>query len=169
VSDETKSADESGAQTSNESETSRPADESRAAPGHHSNADTAAGPTAEEKAGRRAERRRSRKAAGAKVKQGADAIRNRIASVVWLIAVVCALFLAVGALLFALNQANPDNPVVAFILDGAGYLDGPSNPENGLFQFTGENAQTKNVLVNWGIAAVAYLIAGKILDRLIRP
>jgi hypothetical protein len=28
---------------------------------------------------------------------------------------------------------------------------------------------SKEVLVNWGLAAVAYLVAGRILDRVIRP
>lgn len=117
---------------------------------------------------KRADRKQSRKEAGAKVKAGADAIRNRIASVVWLIAVICALFLAVGALLIAL-KANQSNTVVQFILDGADTLDGPFSRQDGIFTFGGENGATKNALVNWGIAAVAYLIVGKILDRIIRP
>ncbi len=27
----------------------------------------------------------------------------------------------------------------------------------------------KSVLVNWGIAALVYLVAGKVIDRVIRP
>ncbi len=49
-------------------------------------------------------------------------MRSRIASVVWLVAVVCALFLAVGALLIALH-ANQDNAIVKFVLDAADKLD----------------------------------------------
>jgi hypothetical protein len=121
-----------------------------------------------DKGAKRAERRESRKEAGAKVKKGANAIRSRIGAVVWLIAVVCALFLAIGALLIALD-ANRDNSIVTFVLSGADTLDGPFSRDNGLFTFDGRNAETKSALVNWGLAAVAYLIVGKILDRIIRP
>jgi hypothetical protein len=95
-------------------------------------------------------------------------VRSKIASLVWLIAVVCALFLAVGALLIALN-ANEGNSIVQFVLDGADLLDGPFSRENGIFTFDGKDAETKSALVNWGLAAVVYLIIGKILDRIIRP
>ncbi|QNN55102.1 hypothetical protein H9L09_16090 [Nocardioides mesophilus] len=91
-----------------------------------------------------------------------------MASLVWLVAVVCALFLAVGALLVAL-KANQDNSIVKFVLDGADALDGPFSRDNGIFTFDGKDAATKSALVNWGLAAVAYLVIGKILDRVIRP
>ena len=97
-----------------------------------------------------------------------NALRTKIASVVWLVAVVCALFLAVGALLVAL-KANQDNAIVQFVLNGADFLDGPFSRDNGIFTFHGSDAATKSALVNWGIAAVVYLVIGKILDRLIRP
>ena len=84
-------------------------------------------------------------------------------ALVWLLAVVCALFLAVGALLVALKM-NPDNPLVAFVRDGAELLDFGS-----FKSFEGKNAEVKEHLVDWGIAAVIYLVAGKILDRVIRP
>ena len=78
---------------------------------------------------------KKRRGTGKKVAAGANLVRSRLASLVWLVAVVCALFLAVGALL----------------------------------TFDGKNAGTKNALVNWGIGAIAYLVAGKVLDRIIRP
>ena len=113
--------------------------------------------------------KKRRRPSGSKLKASSNAVRSKIASVIWLVAVVCALFLAVGALLIALN-ANPDNSIVTFILDGAGVLDGPFSRENGPFnEFDGKNADTKGALVNWGIAAVVYLIIGKVLDRIIRP
>lgn len=114
------------------------------------------------------EKRRRRRPSGEKVKAGSDAVRNRIASLVWLVAVVCALFLAVGALLVALD-ANRDNTIVTFVLDMADKLDGPFSRDNGVFTFEGKDGETKGALVNWGIAAVVYLVAGKILDRIIRP
>ncbi len=106
---------------------------------------------------------------GKKVVAGANAVRSRIASVVWLVAVVCALFLAVGALLVALN-ANQDNAVVQFVLNGADKLDlGVFSRDNGIFSPKNDPHGTKSALINWGIAAIAYLIVGKVLDRIIRP
>jgi hypothetical protein len=114
-------------------------------------------------------RERRDRQTGRKVVAGANAVRSRIASVVWLVAVVCALFLAVGALLIAL-KANQDNAIVRFVLDGADRLDlGVFSRKEGIFTFEGKDAATKNALVNWGIGAVAYLIVGKVLDRIIRP
>jgi hypothetical protein len=104
-----------------------------------------------------------RRARRDKVRAGGQKVRTRLASAVWLLAVVCALFLAVGALLVALRM-NPDNPLVAFVRDGAELLDFGSFKE-----FEGKNAEVKEHLVDWGIAAVIYLVAGKVLDRVIRP
>lgn len=104
-----------------------------------------------------------RRARRDKVRAGGQKVRTKLASAVWLLAVVCALFLAVGALLVALRM-NPDNPIVAFVRDGAELLD------FGSFKaFEGKNAEVKEHLVDWGIAAVIYLVAGKVLDRVIRP
>ena len=112
---------------------------------------------------------KTRRGTGKKVLAGANLVRSRLASLVWLVAVVCALFLAVGALLIAL-KANQDNAIVAFVLDVADRLDlGVFSREQGIFTFDGKNAETKNALVNWGIGAIAYLVAGKVLDRIIRP
>ena len=41
--------------------------------------------------------------------------------------------------------------------------------DDGVKEFTGENAATKNALFNWGLAAVVWLVVGRILDRIIRP
>ncbi len=116
------------------------------------------------------DRKASRGSGGAaKVKAGAAAVRNKVAAVVWLVAVVCALFLAVGALLIAL-KANQDNSIVAFILAGAEQLDGPFSLDGGIFTFPDDkDGRVKSALTNWGIAAVVYLVIGKILDRVIRP
>jgi hypothetical protein len=100
---------------------------------------------------------------GKKVVAGANAVRSRIASLIWLVAVVCALFLAVGALLIALKM-NQDNAIVGFVIDGANKLDFGEFKE-----FTGKDAAVKAALTNWGIAAIIYLVAGKVLDRVIRP
>jgi uncharacterized membrane protein len=108
-------------------------------------------------------------AAAAKAKAATDVVRLRIAQLVWLVCVVAALVLAAGALLIALD-ANTDNALVEFVLDAADRLDlGVFDRENGIKDFTGENAETKEALLNWGLAALAWLIGGRILDRIIRP
>ena len=59
---------------------------------------------------------------------------------------------------------------VSFVLDVADRLDlGVFSRDQGIFTFSGKNAATKDALVNWGIAAIAYLVVGKVLDRVIRP
>lgn len=104
-----------------------------------------------------------RRAGRDRMRAGGQKLRTKTASVVWLVAVVCALFLAVGALLVALRM-NPDNPLVAFVRDGAELLDLGSFKE-----LEGKNADVKEHLIDWGIAAVIYLVVGKVLDRVIRP
>ena len=104
-----------------------------------------------------------------KASSGVAMVRARLAQLVWLVAVVCALFLAVGALLIALD-ANQDNALVKFVLDGADLVDlGVFSRDNGIFTFDGSDAATKSALANWGLGAVAYLIVGRILERIIRP
>jgi hypothetical protein len=110
-------------------------------------------------------------AAAAKAKAGVDVVRLRLAQLVWAVCVVAALVLAVGALLIALGDSvNQDNALVTFILDLADKLDlGVFDLEDGVFSFDGKNAETKDALVNWGLAAIVWLIGGRILDRIIRP
>ena len=92
-------------------------------------------------------------------------VRTRLAQLLWLVCVVAALFLALGALTDALD-ANQNNALVSFDTDGAELVDlGVFTRENGIKQFTGKNADTKNALVNWGIGAIAWLVLGRILDK----
>jgi len=96
-------------------------------------------------------------------------VRGRAAQAVWLAAVLCALVLAVGALLIALD-ANRDNALVKLVLDVADVLDlGVFSRGNGIFTFDGSDAATKNALANWGLGAVAYLVVGRLLERVVRP
>jgi hypothetical protein len=96
-------------------------------------------------------------------------VRTALSQVVWLLFLVAALFLAVGALLIALD-ANRDNDLVKFVLEGADRVDlGIFSKDNGIKQFHGSDAETKNALFNWGIGAAAWLFVGRILDRVIRP
>ena len=97
------------------------------------------------------------------------AVRTRVAQLLWLACVACALFLAAGALTYALD-ANPDNALVEFIRNVADVVDlGVFNLENGIKEFVGKNSDTKNALVNWGLAAVFWLVLGRILERVVRP
>jgi hypothetical protein len=170
VAEASKSTDDSTAQAtdpSTETPTDQSADKTSDAPSTQAATPKSASDTRGRATAASADDKKRRNA-GAAVKAGTDAVRARIASLIWLVAVICALFLAVGALLVAL-KANQDNSIVQIVLDGAEKLDGPFSRSNGIFTFKGHDAATKAALVNWGIAAVIYLIIGRILDRLIRP
>jgi hypothetical protein len=96
-------------------------------------------------------------------------VRLVLSQVLWLLFLVAALFLAVGALLIALD-ANRDNDLVKFVLEGADRVDlGIFSKDNGVKQFSGADAETKNALFNWGLGAAAWLFVGRLLDRMIRP
>lgn len=97
-------------------------------------------------------------------------VRKLLGQAIWIVCVLAALALAVGALLVAL-EANDKNTAVSFILETADQADlGLFNHDGtGPFSFQGENMVTKNALVNWGIGAVAWLIVGKIAEKIIRP
>lgn len=67
-------------------------------------------------------------------------IRTHLGQLVWIVAVGCALVLAVGALLIALD-ANPDNALVKLVLDVADALDlEVFSRGNGIFTFDGADA-----------------------------
>ena len=91
------------------------------------------------------------------------------AQVVWLVFVVAAVFLAVGALCIALDF-NRNNPLVEFFINGANVFDlGIFSRKDGLKSFDGSNASVKNALFNWGLGAIAYLIVGRIVVKIIQP
>jgi hypothetical protein len=95
--------------------------------------------------------------------------RVQLARLLWLVCVVAALFLAVGALLIALG-ANQANPLVQFVLDGADLVDlGVFSRTAGIKQFSGPDAATKNALFNWGLGAIVWLVVGRIAERIVRP
>jgi hypothetical protein len=96
-------------------------------------------------------------------------VRTRVAQVVWLLFVVAAVFLAVGALCIALDF-NRQNPLVEFFLAGADFFDlDIFSRREGLKSFSGANADVKNALFNWGLGAIVYLIVGRIVVRIIQP
>ncbi|MCL2543105.1 MAG: hypothetical protein FWE71_11705 [Nocardioidaceae bacterium] len=96
-------------------------------------------------------------------------IRGWIARIVWTICLVIALFLAAAAFSYALD-ANAANPLIKLIRHVAESCDlGWFDLNNPLWQAKPPNALTKTALANYGIAAVAYMVVGRILERIIRP
>ncbi len=96
-------------------------------------------------------------------------IRTKVAQLLWLACALCALLLAVGALLVALD-ANQKNDLVDFVMESADTVDlGVFSRKGGIKQFRGEGADVKNALFNWGLGAIAWLVVGRILDRIIKP
>ena len=102
-------------------------------------------------------------------KSTVNTIRGYVATAVWILAVLAAVILAVGALMITLDF-NQKNGLVDFFITTA------DNIDFGLFKEfkpgkgeTAADVATKNALVNWGIAAVIYLVVGKVLERIIRP
>ena len=91
--------------------------------------------------------------------------------VVWLVCVLAALFLAVGALLVALRRQPATTRWSSSSCDGAD----ARRPRRLLAartasrSSTATNAATKNALFNWGLGAVVWLVVGRILDRIVRP
>jgi hypothetical protein len=99
-------------------------------------------------------------------------IRNAVATAVWLLAVVAAVLLAIGAL-FVVLDFNRDNGLVKFFIHAADNINILGTLKefepDGKGEAARHSAEVKNVLVNWGICAVVYLVVGKVLERLIRP
>jgi len=82
-------------------------------------------------------------------------------SVITTIAGVIAGVIILGIVL-VLIKANPNNEIVNFILDVGRFL---TTPFHNLFP---QDSPRQDILVNWGIAAIAYLILGALLARLAR-
>ena len=99
-----------------------------------------------------------------------NAIRAKVARAVRIVFGVLAAILALGALLVVLrDNINESNSVVKLITDVADAISGPFSRDDGIFDFTGKNAESKNALLNWGIAAIVYLLIGRFLANAIAP
>jgi hypothetical protein len=106
-------------------------------------------------------RRRRGAAAYTAVGAGAVAILNTIARAIAVVAAVVALLIVVGIALVVL-KANPANSLVSWFHDTAHFLAGPFN---GAFKPKDPKVATA---VNWGIAALVYLVVGRLIARLLR-
>lgn len=101
---------------------------------------------------------------------GQAALRTKAARIVRIVFGVLATILALGAVLVVLrSNINQDNSIVAFITDVADAVSGPFSRDNGIFDFSGKNSVAKNALLNWGIAAIVYLVVGRLLANAITP
>ncbi len=103
--------------------------------------------------------RRQRRREGGGVRalgQGADLLVR----VVQLVVSIVVLIILAGILLVVL-KANPANSIVSEVHSWARWLAGPFD---GMFSFHSANTA---IAVNWGIAAVVYLLVGGLITRLI--
>jgi hypothetical protein len=83
-----------------------------------------------------------------------------LARVVHLLVSIVVLIIVAGILLVVL-KANASNSIVSEVHDWARSLAGPFD---GIFSFHSANVA---IAVNWGIAAVVYLLVGGLIGRLI--
>jgi hypothetical protein len=109
----------------------------------------------------RTRRRAGYSADGRRGENGRDGVLAAfaVARVVRLIAGIVAAIIAAGIILFVLG-ANPGNDVVSAVHDVAKALVGPFD---GMFTLDSAKA---TLAVNWGIAALVYLVLGAIIARL---
>lgn len=96
--------------------------------------------------------------------------RTLVARGLQLACTAIAVILAIGAIFIAVRGSiNNGNSIVEFVTDAAGFFDGPLARQDGIFAFSGEGAITKNALVNWGLAAIVWVIIGRIASLVVRP
>lgn len=95
------------------------------------------------------------------MKRGGGTALELVAAVIATIFRIAA-FLIVLAIIFVVLEANEQNGIVSFILDVGDFLVGPFD---GLF--TPEDRKVE-VAINYGIAAVVYLIVGQLIAGLVR-
>ncbi|QYJ04617.1 hypothetical protein KUV85_02755 [Nocardioides panacisoli] len=99
--------------------------------------------------------------------------RTVAARIVWTVCAVLALVLAVAAFSYAL-ELRDENPLVSFVRDLANAVDlGIFDLDNPIKAFVDEDepsvALTKTALTNYGLGAVCYIVAGRLLERIVRP
>ena len=93
--------------------------------------------------------------------RGSGAVMGTLARVVRLIVAVIVLIIVAGIVLVLL-KANVSNAIVSDVHDAARWLAGPFD---GIFSF---HSARVALAVNWGLAAVVYLIVGGLIARLLR-
>ncbi|CAB4726061.1 MAG: hypothetical protein F2667_12050 [Actinobacteria bacterium] len=96
-------------------------------------------------------------------------VRNRTAQVVWGLCAVLAMVLALAAALVAVD-APTSNAIVGTVRDLADAVDlGIFSRRDGIIDLDVDNPAKTNALANWGLGALAYLVVGRLVDRVVRP
>lgn len=94
------------------------------------------------------------------MRRGAGAGLGILATIINTIARVIAAIIVIGILLFVF-EANPENGIVELINDVAEFFVGPFDE-----LFTPKDEKVE-IAINWGIAAIVYLIVGGVIARLL--
>jgi hypothetical protein len=92
---------------------------------------------------------------------GTIAVSNMLARLVATAAAIVALVIVIGIVLVVL-KANPSNAIVSWFHDAARFLAGPFD---GIFKPKDPKVA---VAINWGLAAIVYLVAGRLVAGLLR-
>ena len=92
--------------------------------------------------------------------RGSGAAMRALARIVHLIVGIIVLIIVAGIVLVLL-KANPTNSIISDVHDAARWLAGPFD---GIFSF---HSARVALAVNWGLAAVVYLIVGGLIARLL--
>jgi hypothetical protein len=92
--------------------------------------------------------------------RGSGAAVGVLARVVRLVVAIVVLLIVAGIVLVLL-KANASNTIVSDVHDAARWLAGPFD---GIFSF---HSVRVSLAVNWGLAAVVYLIVGGLIVRLL--
>jgi hypothetical protein len=100
--------------------------------------------------------------AGSRRRLAVSSARAGVARAIDLIGAVVALILIVGILLVVLG-ANRHNGLVQAVRDAADWLAGPFN---GLFDLKHRKVE---LAVDWGVAALVWLLLARLIARVIRP
>lgn len=99
-------------------------------------------------------------------------VRTTIARIVWAVCVFFALVLAAEVLLIAI-EANESNDLVMFIRETADKVDlglfDLSDPIKDFNEKVPNFSDTGTALFNYGLAAIAWLVIGRVADSVIRP
>jgi hypothetical protein len=106
-------------------------------------------------------RRRRRRTEGGGVARAAIGAGAILARIIWLVAVLVALVIALG-IAFVVLKANMGNSIVSSIHDAAKFLVGPFD---GIFK---PKDHRLAIAINWGIAIVVYLFVARLVARLLQ-
>lgn len=99
-----------------------------------------------------------------------DHVRTSAARVIGVGCTAIAVVIVIAAVSVAFRaNINADNVLVELVRTIAGFFDGPFSRQDGVFSFSGDSAVTRNALTNWGIAAAAWLVIGRVVSALVRP